>query len=93
MIGLCPASETSSPSLKQALVFTCLQYMSFANTVGKGEIAHTERFFLFSTVFFFFFFSSPEHKVLRVSYCDSAVSVVRCQRFWLVYALEATFLV
>ena len=24
-------------------------------------------------------FSSPEHKVLRVSYCDSAVSVVCCQ--------------
>ena len=24
----------------------------------------------------FFFFSSPEHEVLRVSYCDSAVSVI-----------------
>ena len=24
---------------KQALVFTCLQYKSFENTVGKGEIA------------------------------------------------------
>ena len=29
---------------KQALVFqvTCLQYRSFENTVGKGEIAHNE---------------------------------------------------
>ena len=37
--------------------------------------------------------SSPEHKVLRMSYCDSAVSVVHHQLFfWLVYALEATFL-
>ena len=27
------------PFHKQALVFTCLQYKSFKNTVGKGEIA------------------------------------------------------
>ena len=27
------------PYPKQALVFTCLQYKSFENTVGKGEIA------------------------------------------------------
>ena len=27
------------PFPKQALVFTCLQYMPFENTVGKGEIA------------------------------------------------------
>ena len=25
---------------KQALVFTCLHYKSFENTVGKGEITH-----------------------------------------------------
>ena len=38
-------------------------------------------------------FSSPEHKVLRVSNCNSAVSVVRhlSLTFWLVYALEAIF--
>ena len=37
------------------------------------------------------FFSSPEHEVLRVSYCDNVVSVVRraSSTFWLVYALEA----
>ena len=29
---------------------------------------------------FMFFFSSPEHKVLRVSYCDRSLSVVR--RAW-----------
>jgi len=28
-------------------------------------------------VFKCFFFSSPEHKVLRVSYCDRSLSVVR----------------
>ena len=27
------------PFPKQALVFTCLQYKSFENTAGKGEIA------------------------------------------------------
>ena len=31
---------------KQALVFTCLEYQSFENTVGKGEIARNEQFLL-----------------------------------------------
>ena len=30
------------PLLKQAHVYTCLQYKYFENTVGKGEIAHYE---------------------------------------------------
>ena len=29
----------------------CLQYKSFENTVGKGEIAHKEQFSPFPTVF------------------------------------------
>ena len=29
------------------LVFTCLQYKSIENTVGKGEIARNEQFLLF----------------------------------------------
>ena len=37
------------PSPKQALVFTCLQYKSFENSVGKGEIARNEQFVLFPT--------------------------------------------
>ena len=36
---------------KQALVFTCLQYKFFENTVGKGEIAHYKQFLLFSPCF------------------------------------------
>ena len=32
------------PFPKQALVFTCLQYKSFENTVGKGEIAQPASF-------------------------------------------------
>ena len=41
------------------------------------------------------FSSLPEHEVLRVSYCDSAVSVVHCaaSNFYLLYSLEARFLV
>ena len=35
----------------QALVFTCLQYKSFENTVGKGEIARNEQFLLFPQCF------------------------------------------
>ena len=31
--------ETSFNLPKQALVFTCLPYRSYENTVGKGEIA------------------------------------------------------
>ena len=34
-----------------SLVFTCLQYKSFENTVGKGEIARNEQFLFFPTVF------------------------------------------
>ena len=34
-----------------SLVFTCLQYKSFENTVGKGEIAHNEQFLLFPQCF------------------------------------------
>ena len=31
--------------------FMCLQYKSFENTVGKGEIAHNEQFLLFPPCF------------------------------------------
>ena len=37
---------------KQALVFTCLQYKSFENTAGKGEIARNEQFLLSHSVFY-----------------------------------------
>ena len=32
------------PFHKQALVFMCLQYTPFENTVGKEEIAHNKPF-------------------------------------------------
>ena len=36
---------------KQVLVFTCLQYKSFENSVGKEEIARNEQFLLFTQSF------------------------------------------
>ena len=39
------------PLPKQALLFTCLRYKSFENTVGKGEIAHNKQFLLFPQCF------------------------------------------
>ena len=36
---------------KQALVFTCLLYKPFENTVVKGEIARNEQFLLFPHCF------------------------------------------
>ena len=39
------------PFPKQALVFMCLQYKSFVNTVGKGEIARIKQFLLFQQCF------------------------------------------
>ena len=39
------------PFPKQALIFTCLQFKPFENTVGKGEIARNEQFLLFPQCF------------------------------------------
>ena len=36
----------------QVLVFTCLQYKSFANTEGNGEIACNEQFLLSHNFFY-----------------------------------------
>ena len=43
--------EFFEPFPKQALVFTCLQYKCFENTMGKGEIARKEQFLLFPLCF------------------------------------------
>ena len=44
-------TETNYPFPKQALVFMCLKYNSFENTVEKGEIAQNEQFLLFQQCF------------------------------------------
>ena len=49
----CPLTLKSvdQPFPKQALVFMCLQYKSFENTVGKGDIAQNEQCLLFPQCF------------------------------------------
>ena len=44
-------SKPSEPLPKQTLVFMYLQYKSFENTVGKGEIACDDKFLLFPQCF------------------------------------------
>ena len=44
-------------------VFTCLQYKSLENTVGKGEIAHNEQFLLSPQC------SLPVWRTFLVAYC------------------------
>ena len=36
---------------KQSLIFTCLQYKFFENTVGKGDIARNQKFLFFQQYF------------------------------------------
>ena len=46
-----PCLGKDQPFPKQALVFTRLQFKSFENTEGKGEIARNEQFLLFPQCF------------------------------------------
>ena len=46
--------------------FLCLQYKSFENTMGKGEIARNEQFFLFPQCFLSFLSLSSNMKLLVV---------------------------
>ena len=39
--------KNNEPFPKQTLVFTCLQFKTFENNVGKREIAHNKQFLLF----------------------------------------------
>ena len=44
--------RTFKPFPDKLWFFTCLQYKSFENTVGKGEISRNEQFLLFHSVFY-----------------------------------------
>ena len=55
------------PFPKQALVFTGLQYKSFENSVGKGEIAYNEQFPLFPQRFLIF--QRPFHYFHQLQNC------------------------
>ena len=57
-----------------ALVFMCLKYKSFANTVGKAEIARNEQFLLFPQCFLPFWRTSC-HFCQILTYCLRSLSV------------------
>ena len=67
---------------KQALVFTCLQYNSFENTAGKGEIARNEQFLLFPQCFlpvrrtYYYFHKLWNCRLQTFSVCTSLKFVV-----------------
>ena len=52
-------------TLSQTSPGMCLQYKSFENTVGKGEVAHNEQFLLFPQCFLLFWktFSLEKFKI------------------------------
>ena len=52
--GVVSRDTLPQPFPKQALVFTCLQYKYFENSVQKEEIAHNEQFLLFPQCFLSF---------------------------------------
>ena len=54
---------------KQALVFMCLQYKSFENNVGKGEIARNEQFLLFPVFSTLLETSLPFSSNLKIVVC------------------------
>ena len=65
------AGACMNPFPKQALVFTCLQYESFENTVGKGEIARNEQFLLFPRCFLPVQRAFHFHQILKLSSANS----------------------
>ena len=64
-----------NPFQNKPCFFTCLQYKSFENTVGKGEIARNEQFLLFPLCFLYPF------KELSVIFIE--VKIVVCKLFQL----------
>ena len=67
---------------QKALVFTCLQYKSFENSKGKGEIVHNEQFLLLPLCFlliwrtFWCFHSVWNCRLQTLSGCKSLKFVV-----------------
>jgi len=53
------------------------QHKNTQNTKTQQTFRKNTMFLFFVFLFFYFLFSSSEHKVLRVSYCDRPLSVVR----------------
>ena len=59
---------------KETLVVTCLQYKSFENSVGTGEIARNEQILLFPHCLYLF---------REISACIIEVKIIVCTLFQL----------
>ena len=71
------------PFTKQALVFMCLQYKSFENTVIKGDIARNEQFLLFSQSFLHVWRTLPSSSNLKLSSANSfSLEESKICHFW-----------
>ena len=68
------------PFPEQALVCMCLQYKSFENIVGKGEIAHIKQFLFFPQCFLTFWITFSH--VYQISNCHlQTLSVWKILKF------------
>ena len=81
---------------KQALVFTSMQYKSFENTVGKGEIAHNEQFLLFPQCFLTIWIAFCRfHQILNCRLQTLSVwkslKFIVCQRVKLIFSKQRNF--
>ena len=77
----------------QALVFTCLQYKSFENTVCKGEIARNEQFLLCPQCFLpvwttFCHFHQIYYCRLQILSVSKSIKFVVWERVKLPFAIE-----
>ena len=54
----------------------CMTNYCFDSTEIYNSQQNIERNWIRASIIGIIFFNPPEHKVLRVNYCDSAVSVV-----------------
>ena len=73
VVSLCPYLGTLWAFFKQALVFMCLQYKSFENTIGEGKIALVTSNFPFSHCVFYPFW---EHSAIFINF-----KIVVCKVF------------
>ena len=86
-MNACDCVVKRKPFPKQALVFACLQYKSFENTVGKGEIARYEQYLLYPQCFlpiwksscYFHQIQNCHLQTLKLE--DSESIVCKCLRF------------
>ena len=61
--------ECFNPFPNKSLFYTCLQYKSFENTVGKRKIARNEQFLLFPHCFLPFWMTFCQFHQIQIDVC------------------------